>query len=153
MENIDWQLLTIIIAAASLLIGLTRLWISYRQHQTFKHNISPGVRARQQAIIDCIQEIILKVNRETYLSLEDVERFRDTTKDHALLFDKEQKKYIRELGQQIQAMHKISVPLQTKTLTKDKWDEYSKKHMQLLHWFEGQLEISGEKFRDYIAQT
>jgi len=150
LNTINWQLITIIIAVSSLLIGATRLWISYRQHQTFKKNISPGVRAQQQSIIQCIRDTITKVNRETYLSAEDVSNFKQATKDHALLFETDQGKSIRELGQQVQALHKISVPLQTRTLTRDKWDEYSKKHMELLHWFDGQLEIMDEKFKDYM---
>jgi len=152
MENINWQIITIVIASASLLIGLTRLWVSYRQHQTFKHNISPGVRSRQQSMIRCICETISKVNRETYLSLDDLETFRQETRDHALLFDTDQRKYIRELGRQLQALHKISVPLQTRTLTREKWNDYSRKHMALLHWFEGQLEFCEETFRDYIEE-
>ena len=151
MNNLDWQLITIIIAVGSLLIGATRLWISYRQHQTFKKNISPGVRSQQQSVIQCIQDTISKANRETYLSLDDLESFKQGIKDHALLFDTEQRKFIKQLNQKVQALHKISVPLQTKTLTKDKWDEYSKIHMELLHWFEGQLEISSEKFKDYMT--
>ncbi|MDX1519082.1 MAG: hypothetical protein R3318_03090 [Gammaproteobacteria bacterium] len=152
MDNINWQLVTIIIAVSSLLIGLTRLWISYRQHLTFKKNISPGVRAQQKDMIQCIRNTISKANRETYLSLEDLQEFKQGTKDHALLFDTRQRKFIKELNQQVQALHRISVPLQTKTLTKDKWDEYSRKHMELLHWFEGQLEISDEVFKAYVEE-
>ncbi len=149
MNNIDWQLVTIIIAVSSLIIGVTRLWISYRQHQTFKKNISPGVRAQQQAIIHCLMDTIGKVNRETYLSLEDLDRFRQGTKDHQLLFDTDQNRFIRKLARQVQALHRISVPLQTRTLTRDKWEEYSKKHMELLHWFDGQQEICDGKFSAY----
>ncbi|MCG8325426.1 MAG: hypothetical protein MI673_07910 [Thiotrichales bacterium] len=152
MDNIDWQLVTIVIAGTSLLIGVIRLWISYRQHQTFKKNISPGVRAQQQTVIQCVIDTISKANRETYLSLDDVEQFREGTRDHGLLFDTEQRKFIKELTQQVQALHKISVPLQTKTLTKEKWDEYSKKHMELLHWFDGKLETCAGIFKDYLDE-
>lgn len=130
---------------------MTRLWISYRQHQTFKKNISPGVRTQQQSIIQCLRDILIKVNRETYLSAEDLSYFKQGTKDHALLFDTDQRKFIKELGQQVHALHKISVPLQTRTLTKDKWDEYSKRHMEMLHWFEGKLEVMEEQFKDYLG--
>jgi len=150
MNNINWQLVTIIIAVSSLLLGAVRLWISLRQHQTFKKNISPGVRKKQQAVIKVIKEIISKANRETYFSLEDVENFKLGTKDHALLFDTEQKKYIKEISKQVNALHKISVPLQTRTLSKEKWDEYSKIHIEILHWFEGQGEAMNEKFKDYL---
>ncbi len=152
MNQIDWQLVTIIIAVSSLLIGVTRLLISYRQHQTFKHNISPGVRHRQQAIVDSLRQVISKVNRETYLSQNDLDQFRQETKDYGLLFDTEQKKFIKEIGQQVQALHRISVPLQTKTLSKDKWDDYSRKHMQCLQWFQGQLEICEDLFKDYVSE-
>lgn len=152
MDNINWQYITITIAVASLLIGLIRLWVSYRQHQTFKHNISPGVRTRQQDMIRVILDTIGKVNRETYLSLDELQSFRKTTKDHHLLFDSDQCRYIRELDRQLQVLHKISVPLQTKTLTKDKWDEYSRKHMKILHWFDGQEEYAAEQFHEYMEQ-
>jgi len=115
MNDINWQLVTIILAVSSLLLGAVRLWISLRQHQTFKKNISPGVRKKQQAVIKTIEEIISKANRETYFALEDVEDFKLGTKDCALLFDTEQKKYIKEIGKRVNALHKISVPLQTKT--------------------------------------
>lgn len=151
MSNINWQLLTITIAMSSLLLGAVRLWISLRQHQTFKKNISPGVRKKQQEVIKTIEETISKVNRETYLSWQDVEDFKLGTKDHALLFDIEQKKYIKELGKQVNALYKISVPLQTKTLTKAKWDEYSKIQIELLNWFGSQTAIIKEKFMDYMT--
>ncbi len=151
MNDINWQLVTIIIAVSSLLLGAVRLWISLRQHQTFKKNISPGVRKKQQTVIKAIEEIISKANRETYFSLEDVEDFKLGTKDCALLFDTEQKKYIKEITRQVSALHKISVPLQTKTLSKEKWDEFSKSHIEILRWFEGQVEIMKEKFKDYLA--
>ena len=151
MNNINWQLATIIIAASSLLLGAARLWINLRQHQTFKKNISPGVRNKQQAVIKMIEEIITKANRETYFSLEDVEDFKLGTKDYALLFDTEQKKYIKEITRQVNALHKISVPLQTKTLSKEKWDELSKVHIEILHWFDEQVNVMKEKFKDYLA--
>lgn len=150
MSNINWQLITITLAVSSLLLGAVRLWLSFRQHQTFKKNISPGVRKRQQEVIKTIEETIFKVNRETYLSWQDVEDFKLGTKDHALVFDTEQKKYIKEMYKQVNALYKISVPLQTKTLTKAKWDEYSKIQIELLDWFEPQTNIMKEKFTDYI---
>ena len=151
MNDINWQLVTIIIAVSSLLLGGVRLWISLRQHQTFKQNISPGVRKKQRAVIKAIEVIISKANRETYFALEDVEDFKLGTKDHTLLFDTEQKKYIKEMTRQVKQLHKISVPLQTKTLSKEKWDELSKIHIEILHWFEGQVEVMKEKFKDYLA--
>jgi hypothetical protein len=151
MDDINWQLLTIIIAISSLLVGAVRLWINLRQHQTFKKNISPGVRKKQLAMIKAIEEIITKANRETYFALEDVEDFKLNTKDHALLFDTEQKKYIKEITRQVKELHNISVPLQTKTLSKEKWDELSKLHIEILGWFEGQIEVLNEKFKDYLA--
>jgi len=149
--NLNWQLITAICVVLSASFGIARFIVVYRQHQTFKKNIRPGVRQRQQAIFQAVEEIIDKANRETYLSSDDVERFRQETSNTKHLFEMEQQRYLKQLGRKVSALHKVSFPLQTMSLTKNKWDELNHQHLSLLHWFDGQAEIARKKFRDYLT--
>ncbi|HSR62635.1 MAG TPA: hypothetical protein VLN56_04435 [Gammaproteobacteria bacterium] len=149
--NLNWQLITAICVVVSASFGIARFIVVYRQHQAFKKNIRPGVRQRQQAIFQAIEEIIEKANRETYLSSDDVNRFRQATSDTKHLFEMEQQRYLKQLGRKVSALHKVSVPLQTMSLTKEKWDDLNHKHLTLLNWFDGQAEIARNKFRDYLT--
>ncbi len=147
----NWQILTTTCVFLSLLIGAARLFVSYRQHQTFKKNIRPGVRDRQQTIYNAITNIIRQANTYTYLSTEDIEQFKHDIKDSDLLFEMEQQRYLRTIKKKVMALYKVSVPLQTLSLTKEKWNELSRKQMELLEWFNEQENTAKDKFKDYLS--
>ena len=106
--------------------------------------------SKQQDVIKVLEDTVNMVNRETYLSLEDIEQFKEGIKDYPSLFDRELKKYIKELSKKVNELVKVSVPLQTKTLTREKWDKYNREHLTILHWFDGQDDMIKEKFKDYL---